>query len=80
MSLPPAQNFVFTSDVLVGAKRYIRASEMLAGLTGHIYPTDVRKSMIQFLPTSFVPALYRTTTGWDFTVLGWDPFHIGSDG
>jgi len=80
MSLPPAQDLVFTDDVLVGAKRYVRASEMLAGLTGHIYSIDVSESMIQFLPIRFISTLYRTATGRDFTVLRWDPLHIGSDG
>jgi len=54
--------------------------EMCAGLTRHLYVVDIRKSVIQFGPIGFVPALYGTATGRDFTVLRWDPFHIGSDG
>jgi hypothetical protein len=59
---------------------YGSTHEMLAGLTGHIYPADFTKSMIQFLPIRFVPALYGMATGWDFAVTRWDPFHIGGDG
>jgi hypothetical protein len=53
---------------------------MLASLTGNVYPIDISKSVIQFIPSGFVPALYGTTTGRDFAVLRWDPFHLGSDG
>jgi len=80
MKLPPTQNLVFFDDVLVAVKGYVRRSEMRAGLTRHLYVVDIRKSVIQFGPIGFVPALYGTATGRDFTVLRWDPFHIGSDG
>ena len=53
--------------------------EMLAGLTGHIYPIDFPKSVKQFLPAGFISSLHGTATVGDFTVLRWDPFHIGSD-
>jgi len=79
MHLPPAQNFVFMNDVLAGAKRYVCASEMFASLSRHIYPTDISKGMIQASPIRFVSALYGTATGRNFTVLRWDPLHIGSD-
>jgi len=80
MFAPPYRGFdhISTERGKQGVKR--STHEMLAGLTGHIYPTNVSKSVMQFLPTSFIPALYRTTTGRDFTVLRWDPLHIGTDG
>jgi len=80
MRLFPAQNLVFPENMLVAVKRYVRSAEMLACLPGHICLTDAPKSMIQFIPTRFVSTLYGTATGRDFTVLRWDPFHIGSDG
>jgi len=79
MRLLPAQNLVFPDDVLVGAERDIRPSEVLASLTGHIRFTDTSKSVIELVPIRFVSTLYRTTTGRDFTVPRWDPFHIGGD-
>ena len=53
---------------------------MLAHLTGHIYIFDPRESMIQPLPTRFVPTLYRMTIGWNVSVPRWDPFHLERDG
>jgi len=80
MCLPPAQYLVFLEGVFLGVKRYVRASEMLAGLTGHIYSINIPKSVIQFRPVGFVPTLHGTPTGWDITISRWDPFHVGSDG
>jgi len=75
-----SQNFVFAEGVLARAERYVRAVEMLAGLTGNVYPIDVPKSMKQLLPTGFIPSLHGTVTRWDFAVFRRDPFHLVSDG
>ena len=56
------------------------AHEMLSCLSGHFYLIDFPESVIQFLPVGFIPALHQTATGREFTVLGWDPLHIRSDG
>ena len=53
---------------------------MLAHLTGHIYIFDPRESMIQLLPTRFVPTLHGTAIRWNLAVPRWDPFHLGGDG
>lgn len=58
----------------------IHTHEMLAGLTGDVYPIDIPESMVQFIPAGFVPALDGTTAGRDFAVPRGDPFHVGSDG
>lgn len=58
----------------------IDTHEVLAGLTGNVYPIDVPESMVQFIPAGFVPALYGTTARRDFAIPRRDPFHIGSDG
>lgn len=77
MKLPPAQNLVFTGDVLAAVEGYVSSPKMLPCLPRHLHLTDLRESVIQLLPVGFVPALYGTTTGRDFTVVRGDPLHIG---
>jgi len=80
MSFLPAQNLVFSGDVLIATIRYVSGPEMLSCLAGHFYLVDFPESMIQFLSVGFVPALYQSATGRESTVLRWHPLHIRSDG
>ena len=54
--------------------------EVFAHFTGHVYPVDPPKSVIQFLPARFIPTLHGTAIGRDLAIPRRDPFHLGGDG